>query len=68
MELLSHGDEVVLQIGDNGRGLERTERQAAAGLGLAGMETRARGCGGTLKMETAAGKGLKLEVTCPAAR
>ncbi len=68
VELLSHGDEVVLQIGDNGRGLERTERQAAAGLGLAGMETRARGCGGTLKMETAAGKGLKLEVTCPAAR
>lgn len=65
LDLLSHGDDVALTIRDNGRGIEMNERHSAPGLGLAGMQTRARGCGGKLSMETAAGKGLKLEVTCP---
>ncbi len=65
VELLSHGDDVALTIRDNGRGFEITERRPASGLGLAGIETRARGCGGKLTMETGTGKGLKIEVTCP---
>ncbi|MBV9765990.1 MAG: sensor histidine kinase [Acidobacteriaceae bacterium] len=65
VELLSHGDEVALTIRDNGRGFEITERRPASGLGLAGIETRARGCGGKVTMETATGKGLRIEVTCP---
>jgi signal transduction histidine kinase len=63
--LLSQNGRVVLEIRDNGRGFEVNGRKSPAGLGLAGMETRARGCGGTLHMETAPGKGLKLEVSCP---
>ncbi|MGA8027412.1 MAG: sensor histidine kinase, partial [Bryobacteraceae bacterium] len=68
IELLSRGGEVALTIRDNGQGFEMIERQPSAGLGLAGMRTRARGCGGIFKLETAAGKGLTLEVTCPIAQ
>lgn len=65
IDLSSRGGELVMTIRDNGRGFEVTERRAIRGLGLAGMETRARGCGGRLRMETAPGKGLTIEVTCP---
>jgi signal transduction histidine kinase len=63
--------EVTLAIRDNGRGFDLPERDkrvlnSARGLGLAGMQTRARACGGTLTIETAQGKGLKIEVKCPA--
>jgi signal transduction histidine kinase len=68
IDLLSSGSDVVLSIRDNGQGFAMTERRVTAGLGLAGMETRARGCGGQLRLETAAGKGLMIEVTCPTGR
>lgn len=67
IDLLSHGQELVLKIRDNGHGFEMRARRSAPGLGLAGMETRARGCGGTLVLDAAAGKGVKIEVTCPIA-
>lgn len=67
VDLSSHGDQVIMTIRDNGRGFEASERGAIRGLGLAGMQTRARGCGGTLKVQTAAGQGLTIEVTCPIA-
>ncbi len=65
VDLLSGGDEVVLKIRDNGRGFEISEPRGSPGLGLAGMQTRARGCGGRLRMETGKGKGMTIEVTCP---
>ncbi|MBV8553487.1 MAG: sensor histidine kinase [Acidobacteriaceae bacterium] len=65
VELLRRGAEVALTVRDNGRGFETPERPAARGLGLAGMEMRARGCGGKLTLESSPGKGLKIEVTCP---
>jgi signal transduction histidine kinase len=67
IELLSRDDELVLTIWDNGRGFEPKQRQSALGLGLAGMETRARGCGGRLALHASDGKGVKIEVTCPTA-
>jgi signal transduction histidine kinase len=67
IELLLHGQELLLKIRDNGHGFEAGQRRSAPALGLAGMETRARGCGGTLAVDTAAGKGVKIEVTCPIA-
>ncbi len=66
IDLVSKDAEVILTIRDNGQGFDMTAPRPAPGLGLAGMETRARGCGGRLRMETAAGKGLLIEVTCPA--
>jgi signal transduction histidine kinase len=69
IEIVSRSGEIALTIRDNGHGFDMSERRSSPGLGpglgLAGMETRARGCGGTLTIETAPGKGLKLEVTCP---
>lgn len=67
VDLVPQGKEVLLAIHDNGHGFEMTARRGAAGLGLAGMKTRAQGCGGKLRLETASGKGLKIEVTCPSA-
>lgn len=61
------GDEVVLKIRDNGSGFTFEDRRSAGGLGLAGMETRARGCGGYVNFITGSGKGVQIEVTCPVA-
>lgn len=61
------GDEVTLKIDDNGSGFELDDRRLAGGLGLAGMETRARGCGGHVNFITGAGKGVQIEVACPIA-
>jgi signal transduction histidine kinase len=65
IDLLSHGDQVQLKIRDNGRGFEISERVSGMGLGLAGMQTRARGCGGAVKMDSSPGKGVTIEVVCP---
>jgi signal transduction histidine kinase len=65
LALREQNGEVKLTIRDNGRGFELTEARQARGLGLAGMETRARGCGGRLRLSTSTGKGLEIEVTCP---
>jgi len=65
--LTLRGQEVHLSIRDNGRGCDLTERTPSRGLGLAGMEMRARGCGGKLMIESSTGKGMKIEVMCPAA-
>jgi len=59
---------VALEIRDNGKGIDIYEKRRQPGLGLAGMQTRARGCGGTVKIESTPGKGLRVEVTCPIAR
>ena len=65
MSLTSQGSDLRLTIRDNGRGFDFHEPRERSGLGLAGMETRARGCGGKLRIQSAAGKGLEIEVTCP---
>ncbi len=61
----SHNGKATLSIRDNGQGLDLAHRRAGAGLGLAGMETRARGSGGRLQLESSIGKGLQIEVICP---
>ena len=67
IRLARKGDDVTLKIHDNGSGFTFEERRSAGGLGLAGMETRARGCGGDVNFITSAGKGVEIEVTCPIA-
>jgi signal transduction histidine kinase len=62
------GDELHLSIRDNGKGFDAAAPRNSSGLGLAGMETRARGCGGTLKVIAANGKGVEIEVACPSTR
>lgn len=59
---------VDMRIRDNGKGTDLSKKHTQTGLGLAGMQTRARGCGGAVKINSAPGKGLEIEVTCPIAR
>ncbi|MBV9083446.1 MAG: sensor histidine kinase [Acidobacteriaceae bacterium] len=68
IELEQHGDEVSLSIRDNGHGFDVADKRGSQGLGLAGMQTRARGCGGTLRVNSSSGKGVEIEVACPIGR
>jgi signal transduction histidine kinase len=65
IELLIRDAQLHLTIHDNGHGLTSGRKRLGSGLGLAGMETRARGLSGSLRMESDEGKGLTIEVTCP---
>lgn len=68
VDLSSRDRDVVMKIRDNGHGFDVAERAPTGGLGLAGMQTRARGCGGKFTMDSSVGKGLTIEVTCPIAQ
>jgi signal transduction histidine kinase len=61
------GNEVHLRIRDNGQGFDPDEKAKVHGLGLAGMQTRAEGCGGTLHVKTSPGHGVEIEIECPTA-
>ncbi len=65
LELHSDKREVHLTVRDNGRGSQTTDRPGKHGLGLAGMQTRAQGCGGELIVKSEAGRGFTVAVTCP---
>lgn len=66
VELRREGNGVLLRISDNGRGLQtKTGESRPRGLGLAGMQTRARGCGGELIIKSEPQKGFAVAVTCP---
>lgn len=62
------GDGVLLRIHDNGKGFDPNLRNGTSGLGLAGMQTRAEGCGGSMRIGAAPGKGVQIEVACPIGR
>lgn len=64
MSLAKTGGGVALAIADNGKGLPEASRRAH-GLGLTGMQARARHLGGELRLDTAEGRGLKIEVRVP---
>ncbi len=61
------GDEVRLAIIDDGRGFDPTEARARGGLGLAGMEERARLLGGGLRIASSQDSGTTIEVQIPLA-
>jgi signal transduction histidine kinase len=55
-------DSIVLEVKDNGRG-GAAEREPAAGhFGMTGMRERAAAIGGTLEVESAAGKGTTVRL------
>jgi signal transduction histidine kinase len=56
---------VTLSIEDNGQGFAPDAPREHPSLGLVGMRTRARGAGGAFRLESAPGRGVKIEVTCP---
>ncbi len=63
--LSAAGDQVILRIEDNGRGLPAQPVPTRHSLGLIGMRARARECGGTLALEKGSLNGLAIVVTVP---
>jgi len=53
-------DEVVLEVKDDGKGFDPRAGRASGGLGLAGMEERARRVGGEFSLQSAPGRGTRV--------
>jgi signal transduction histidine kinase len=64
ISLLNTPDEVKLVIEDDGRGFDPGVVWENR-FGLVGLNERARLLGGTLRLETSPGEGVRLEVTVP---
>lgn len=61
------GDQLVLEVHDNGRGVTPQELGDRRSLGLLGMRERAETFGGTVKITGVAGQGTTVVVTIPLA-
>ncbi|MEV6174744.1 GAF domain-containing sensor histidine kinase [Streptomyces sp. NPDC051954] len=61
-----HGSGAVLRVMDDGSGFDpQSIRRAGRHLGLVSMRDRASGAGGSLTVESAPGKGTKIEMEVP---
>ena len=65
---IERGDAAVLvTVADEGRGFaDGRQSTLGGGLGLVGMQERAAGVGGRVRIESAEGKGTRITVTLPA--
>ena len=61
------GDQVTLQVRDNGRGFDVGAPRKAASLGLAGLRERAHLLKGTLQIDSVPGTGTTVQATIPVA-
>lgn len=64
--LYREADDAVLEIEDNGIGMERASERVANSLGLIGMRERAALLGGSLTIMSAPGEGTRLVSRAPA--
>ncbi len=62
------GEQIVLEVTDDGRGFDLKAVQHAGGMGLGSMRERARQMGGALVILSAPGKGTTVRTTVPAVR
>jgi signal transduction histidine kinase len=58
-------DGLTVTIADGGVGFDPGTRRAAQGLGLTGMQERLRLVGGTLAIDTTAGRGTRIQARVP---
>ena len=64
VRLVARGDELMLSIQDNGRGMVESARHGI-GIGMVSMRERAAALGGRIRIKGAAGGGTLIEVTLP---
>jgi signal transduction histidine kinase len=63
---LKYGERVVrLEMKDDGAGFDPERAKLSGGVGLQGIQERVQRLGGRLEMDSAAGKGTRLEVEIP---
>lgn len=65
IELHTTAENVILQISDDGKGFDPAAMQNGSTMGLRGMLERLTGLGGSLTVDTAPGKGTRLEAHLP---
>jgi PAS domain S-box-containing protein len=65
VSLAREGDEVVLTVRDNGRGMDGGKITAPESLGLLGMKERVEQIGGRLEIQSEAGKGTTVVARVP---
>lgn len=63
--LKSSPRKITLSVADDGRGLFMRRHSSSGGHGILGMQERARLVGGTLKINSRAGKGTSVAVSVP---
>jgi signal transduction histidine kinase len=61
------GDRVRLNVRDDGKGLQATDRHKPHSFGLVGMSERVHAAGGSLRIDSAPARGTRVEVEVPAA-
>ncbi len=62
------GDQLILEMADDGQGINKDEIEGPHSLGLIGMRERARYLGGTFEIKGEPNKGTQLKVTLPFAQ
>ncbi|WP_066706833.1 hybrid sensor histidine kinase/response regulator [Curvibacter delicatus] len=65
IELSDAEDVLTLEIADNGRGIQPTEREKPKAFGLKGLQERARSVGGWLDVSSRSGEGTAITLTIP---
>ena len=66
VQLKEAGDQIVMEVKDNGRGISREEIANTRSMGLLGMRERAMLLGGEFKVgKSSGGKGTKVTVSIP---
>jgi PAS domain S-box-containing protein len=61
------GNEVFIDVSDDGRGIGETELARPDAFGIIGMQERARACGGRVAIERGAGRGTRVRMRVPLA-
>ena len=65
IRLEQSGEQVVLQVGDNGKGISGVEQSGPKAFGLLGMRLRAQQQGGSFDIQGTPGTGTTVTVTIP---
>jgi signal transduction histidine kinase len=65
MQLFALGDEITLEIDDDGEGFDTSALQATPGFGVSGMIERARGLGGWAEVSSLQGRGTTVMFSIP---
>ncbi len=65
MQLFALGDEITLEIADDGHGFDATSLQVTPGFGVRGVIERARGLGGWAEVSSSLGRGTTVMFSIP---
>lgn len=65
ISLCRHNGDILLEITDNGRGIDEKEIMSVNSYGVLGMQERARLCGGVLDIDRLPQGGTRLRMTIP---